>query len=127
MASIDHLLLRGERVEREVQRVNGRVPHVKGRKAGTLYLTNQRVIFRSKVLFSETVYDVSFRQIADVAAQSNGMTAGHLIIRTTGGDTLRLRVAYNAAAAIAATIRGLQQPAPPASPGGTQDAAPTGW
>jgi len=105
MGQVDHLLLNGEIVEREVKRVNAHLPAAKGRVSGALYLTDRRIIFRQKMLLKETVYDVPYGKVADVSYSANGMTAAHLTVITTGGATARFSIGHNMGPVLVSAIR----------------------
>jgi Bacterial PH domain len=107
MAGISHLLLDGETVEREVKHVNATLPG-SGKRPGTLYLTNKRLIFRSRVLLREAVHDVPYSRIADMSSTSNGLGAAHVNVTTTSGDRLRFAVRYNAGPVLISAIRAHQ-------------------
>lgn len=108
MGTIDHLLIDGETVEREFKHVNATLPFTKGRVSGALYLTDRRLVFRGKLLFKETIHDVPYSRIGDVASRSNGMSAAHVTVTTTSGESLQFAVKYNAAPALVSTIRAHQ-------------------
>lgn len=107
MAGISHLLFNGETIEHEEHHVNARLSGGR-RAAGSLYLTNRRMIFHSRLLLREIVQDTPYGAVVDVSYKANLVTAARLTVTTEDGGTSRYALKGDPGPALLSTIRAHQ-------------------